>query len=146
MFSGLRSESLPKRSLAPCKPCFVLGKTPQNTVSHRARDCFGTLAPEARKHLSHSPLSTFGHFGCFDTCVRPAGSQPNTPKRTRNRPETEPNGAKRTRNGPKRSRNGPTWSHQALWGWNGQEGLSGWGVGVVREKENQKITTLAPWP
>ena len=54
--------------------------SPQNTLSHRARDCFGTLTPEARKHLSHSPFSTFGHFGCSDTCTRRAGSQHRTTK------------------------------------------------------------------
>ena len=37
-------------------------KHPKHTVSHRARDCSATLTPEARKHLSHSPFSTFGHF------------------------------------------------------------------------------------
>ena len=39
-----------------------------------SRDYFGTLTLE-QKHLSHPPLSTFGHFGCLDTCTRPAGSQ-----------------------------------------------------------------------
>ena len=55
--------------------CLRESETPQNTALHRARDCFGTLTPEAQTHLSHSPLSTFGHFGCFGTCARPAGSQ-----------------------------------------------------------------------
>ena len=68
---------VPKRSLAPCKPCFAPGKTPQNTVLHRARDCFGTLTPEARKHLSHSPLSTFGILAVLTLVPGQRGRNPN---------------------------------------------------------------------
>ena len=56
----------------------------------------------------------------------PTLTPPNTPKRTRNRAETDPNGPIRTRKGPKRTRNGPKSSSL---GWDGR------GV-VVREKEN----------
>ena len=45
-----------------------------------ARDYFGALTPETLKHLSHPPWSTFGHFGCLDTCTRPAGSQDKSAK------------------------------------------------------------------
>ena len=51
---------VPKESLAPFKPWFAPGETPQNTVSHCARDCFGTLTEEAQKHLSHSPRALLG--------------------------------------------------------------------------------------
>ena len=58
----------------------------------------------------------------------PTPSPPNTPKRTRNRPETEPNGAKQSRNGAKRSRNGPKSSFSQ---WDGRGGgfvgVGGWG-------------------
>ena len=47
----------------------------------------------------------------------PTPTPPNTPKWTRNGPETEPNGAKRSRNGAKRSRNGPKSSFS---GWDGR--------------------------
>ena len=57
----------------------------------------------------------------------PTLTPPNTPKRTRNGPETEP---KRSRNGPKeptRTRNGP---EIKLSGVGRPGGLSGWGGGV----------------
>ena len=62
----------------------------------------------------------------------PTPTPPNTPKRTRNRPETEPNGAKRSRNGAKRSRNGPK---SSFLGWDGRGVCRGGGGGAVREKE-----------
>ena len=56
----------------------------------------------------------------------PAPTPPNTPKRTRNGPETEPkrsrNRAERSRNGAKRSRNGPKSSPL---GWDGRGGFVG---------------------
>ena len=63
----------------------------------------------------------------------PTPTPPNTPKRTRNGPETEANRAKRSRNGAKRSRKGPK---SSVSGWDGRGvfGVGGWGV--VREKEN----------
>ena len=80
----------------------------------------------------------------------PTPTPPNTPKWTRNRPETdpkrsrngaetEPNGAKRSQTEPKGPETEPKWTEIKLSGV-GQPGggLSGWGgVGVVREKENQ---------
>ena len=66
---------VPKRSLARCDTVFWGVSPGAKQGLHGARDLFGTPTPEARKHLSHSPRSTFGHFGCFDTCARPAGSQ-----------------------------------------------------------------------
>ena len=44
-------------------------KQPKTGFRRCKRECFGTLTPEARKHLSRPPLSTFGHFCCFDTCT-----------------------------------------------------------------------------
>ena len=65
---------------------------------------------------------------------RPHPTPPNTPKRTRNRPEREPNGPERTQNRPKRTRNGPKSSSL---GWDGLGVCRGGGVeGAVREKEN----------
>ena len=75
--SGVR---VTKQSLARCQTVFWGVSPGAKQGLHGARDLFGTLTPEARKHLSHSPLSTFGHFGCFDTCTRPAGSQPKSRK------------------------------------------------------------------
>ena len=52
----------------------------------------------------------------------PTPTPPNTPKRTRNGPETEPNGAKRTRTEPNGARNGPKSSPL---GWDSRGGFVG---------------------
>ena len=77
----------------------------------------------------------------------PTLTPPNTPKRTRNRPETEPNGAKQTRNGPKRSRKGP--KSRPL-GWDGRGVCrDGGGGGDYKGKRKSPallmIGTLRPW-
>ena len=56
----------------------------------------------------------------------PTPTPPNTPKRTRNGAEQSPNGAKRSRNGPQSS---PL-------GWERRGGLSAWGGGRCKGKEN----------
>ena len=77
--SGVR---VPKRSLARCQTVFWGVSPGAKQGLHCARDLFGTLTPEARKHLWYSPLSTFGHFGCFDTCTRTAGRNTLVPLNT----------------------------------------------------------------
>ena len=72
----------------------------------------------------------------------PTPTPPNTPKRTRNGPETD---SKQTRNGPETDLNGPETvrngpemdQNQVLWGGTARGFVGrGGGVGVVREKEN----------
>ena len=76
MIWGLWAESS-KSVSRTVQTLFRTGGNSLKRVSHHARDYFGSLSlslsPEARKHLSHPPLSTFGHFGCLGTCTRPAG-------------------------------------------------------------------------
>ena len=62
------------------KPCFRLLPPVRNRGLHGARDSFWTLGPERPKALLALSFSTFGHFGCFDTCTRPSGLQPSRPK------------------------------------------------------------------
>ena len=66
---------LPKKSLARCEtPFWALSPGAKHGLDG-ARDSFGTLGRKTPNHLQHPPLSTFGHFGCFDTSTSPAGSQ-----------------------------------------------------------------------
>ena len=72
----------------------------------------------------------------------PTPTPPNTPKRTRNRPETEP---KRSRNEAetelKRSQTEPKWTEIKLSGWDGRGVCRGrGGGGVAREKENHYLS------
>ena len=56
VFGGLPAES-PKRVSRTVQALFCArGKR----VSHRARDCFGSLTPEARKHLLHPRQAVLG--------------------------------------------------------------------------------------
>ena len=67
----------------------------------------------------------------------PTPTPANSPKRTRNGPETDPKRSQTEPNGPdtepKRSRNGPK---SSFLGWDGRWVCRDGGGGVVREKEN----------
>ena len=70
--SGVR---VPKQSFARCE-AYVLGCFARcETGFAQCQRLFWDTRPREIRSLSALSLSTFGHFGCFDTCTRPTGSQ-----------------------------------------------------------------------
>ena len=74
VLSGLRAESLKRVS----RTVQTLFRTGGNSLKQGFAPCkrlFWGSRPGGPKTPFALSLSTFGHFGCFDTCTRPSGSQ-----------------------------------------------------------------------
>ena len=74
VFSGLRAES-PKRVSRTVQTLFRTGGNSLKQGFALCNRLFWASRPGGPKTLLALSLSTFAHFGCFDTCTRPAGSQ-----------------------------------------------------------------------
>ena len=74
VFSGLRM-SVPKQSLARGETLFRHFPRCEAGFAPVRKTLWGLLGGEHPKWLLALSVSTFGHFGCFDTCTRVAESQ-----------------------------------------------------------------------
>ena len=74
VFSGLRAER-PKRVSRTVQTLFRTGGNSLKQGFALCNRLFWGSQPGGPKTLLALSLGTFGHFGCFDTCTRPAESQ-----------------------------------------------------------------------
>ena len=72
VFLGLRSES-PKTVSCTVRNCLLGCFARCETRFARCERLFWDSRPRETKSLLALSLKHFGHFGCFDTCTRPAG-------------------------------------------------------------------------